>query len=117
MISSKTQHRRKLFALGGVAFDLYSKITCQRILKNADFRGGKRKDDKEQGNYTENGNGDFLRFAGGCFIVKLPCFKEIRNCGRNKENNNIDPIRRLADHAVVGVKQNRDQDKTKQDSP
>ena len=35
--------------------------------------------------------------------VEKPCLVNIHNRGRNKENGDIEPIRRLADNTVIGV--------------
>ena len=51
------------------------------------------------------------------FGMKEARFIDICNCGRNKENSNIDPIGGFSNYAVIGVKQDRDQAKSQKNSP
>lgn len=42
-------------------------------------------------------------------MVELSRFVEIGNSRREKENGDVDPVGRFADHTVIGVEQDRDQ--------
>ena len=48
--------------------------------------------------------------------MKEPRFVDIGDRGRNKENCNVKPIGGSADHAVIGVKKNGDQDHPEEDA-
>ena len=91
---------------------LYTIRACQRIFENADFRCCKRERNEQNGDSAEQGNCKFGIFANGRAIVKLPSFVDIRNRSGDEENRDIDPIRRASNYAVVGVKENRDQNNT-----
>ena len=81
----------------------------ERIPENADFRCEKRKYHKKQSDQTKNYERCFVSAATRFMRIKKSCFKDIYDRGGKKENSDIQPIRRFADDAVIGVKKDRNQ--------
>ena len=100
-------HRLFLYAIG----------SCQRILEDSDFRCQKGEYNEEQGNGAKKQNSPFWRSAEKSVFVEKPRLVDINNCGRHKENGDVKPIGRLADHTVAGVKENGNQRKAKKNPP
>ena len=55
--------------------------------------------------------------AGGVIFIELFGFIKIRNCRRNKEDSDVQPVGRFADGTVVGIKNDGDQDLPKKNAP
>ena len=97
-------------------FCLYTVSTGQWIFKDSDFRRSEGKDDKEQGNRAKRTESHFRGLTRHFVGVQEPCFVEICDRGGNKENGDVDPVGRLADHTVVGVEDDGDQNKPTKNS-
>ena len=95
---------------------LYSISPCQRIFENFELGRPEGKHNEEQGNGAKRYNSPFWRLANQFVFVQQPSLVKIRDCGRNKENGDVEPIGSLADHSVIGVKENRNQDDPKKNS-
>ena len=83
---------------------LYAISSPQRIFEDSDFGGDKGENDKEKCDHAKNAKRQFGRFAGLRFLFEEPCFIDICRGGRDKKDGNIDPIRRLSNHSVIGIK-------------
>ena len=84
-------------------------------MKDPDLRRFEREDDKQCGNQTQQDNRK--AFAIACRLaVVFSCFVNISDRRRNKEDGNVDPIGRFSDDAVVGVKQNGNEDQSSQNA-
>ena len=92
---------------------LYSVRVGNRILENFYLWRRKGEDDEQNCDNAKRGNSKLWAFAYCLSVVKQPCFVDIRYGGRNKENSDIDPVRRFADHTVIGVENYRNQDDSK----
>ena len=77
--------------------------TYQRIPENAELRGSERENDEQKSNDAKQGSGKCGFGAGGCSFSEPSCFTEIHSGGGYEENGNVDPVRRFADYAVIGV--------------
>ena len=47
--------------------------------------------------------------------IERPCFVDIRNCGGNEEDGDIDPIGGFSYNTVIGIEYDGNQHKTKDD--
>lgn len=85
-------------------FILYSVCVRYRIAKDAEGGGDEGEDDKECGYDAKSDKRRFRCVATHLLAIKEPRFKDIRRGGTNKENCDIQPIGRLSNSAVIGVK-------------
>lgn len=83
---------------------LYSVSARQRILENAELGCFEGEDNEEYGNRAKGDQSGFLRPVWGLFGVEEPQLVKVHDRGTDKENGNVEPIGRPADHAVIGVK-------------
>ena len=96
---------------------LYSVRVCQRIQEYIYFRRGKCKYNKKKSNKQEQSNCYFRIITYGWLTLEFVCFINIEDGGWNKEDCNIDPVGRVSDNTVIGIKNNGDHGKPKTNSP
>ena len=96
---------------------LYTIISRQGIFKNAKLWGAEGEDEEEKGDGNEKGNGEFGMAAGYVAFLEFFTLIEKRNCRCNKEDGDVQPIGGFPHGAVVGIKNDGDQDLPEKDAP
>ena len=98
--------------MAGVRRLLHAVLSGQRISKDAERGGPEGEYYKQKRNEAEKGERTFWMSATPFWVVEKACFVQVDHRRRDKENGDVDPIGGLADHAVVGVEKDGDQNKT-----
>lgn len=69
--------------------------------------------DKQHADKTDGGEGELWGFAIAILFEDPPLEEEDQSCGE-VEDSNVDPVRGLSEHAIIGVEQYRDQGQPQQ---
>ena len=95
---------------------LYAEAAVDRIPDYADLRRAEGEKDEQQRKDPKENLRYFGRAAAQCLGVKTSRFVQVCSGGGNEKYSDIDPVRRAADHAVVGVKKDGNEGKSQKDA-
>ena len=80
------------------------------------MRGHKGKENEQKPDDAKQGEGKTRACAFCFFVAEKPCFIDVSDRRRHKENGDVEPIGGFSDDTVVGVKNHGDEGKAKQDA-
>ena len=92
---------------------LQSGCTRDRIPEQWNLRRSEGEHGKQHAEEADGGEGELLGFAMA-ILFECPPLKEKGQSSGEVEDGNVDPVRGLSEHAVIGIKQHRDQGQPQQ---
>ena len=110
--------KKRRRGIAGSLIGVFSSSVSSRqgVLEQAKLGCGKGEDGEKQGDRTKRGKCPSWRFAAQSVGLKELCLYPIRDRRGKKEDGNVEPVGGLADHAVVGVEDDRDQAHSQKDA-
>lgn len=91
----------------------YSVCARERIPEQGDLRRSEGEHGKQHAKEADGGEGELWGFAMA-ILFECPPLEEKSQCCGDVEDGNVDPIRGLSEHAIIGVEQHRDQGQPQQ---
>ena len=95
------------------SWPLQSGCAREWITEQWDLGRFESEQDKQHADKTDGGEGELLGFAMA-ILFECPPLEEKSQCCGDVEDGDVDPVRGLSEHAVVGIKQHRDQGQPQQ---
>ena len=102
------RHLKSLWAL-----HLQSGCARDRIPEQWDLGRCEGEHDEQYTDEADDGEGELWGFAMAILLEGPPLEEKDQSCG-DVEDGNVDPVRRFTEHAIVGIKQHRDQGQPQQ---